>query len=120
MEILEKLEQNNSIAITIDGPRGPKYVVKDGVINISKLSQAPVVPFVWYCPSPLWLKFNTWDEFRFAIFACKTIVVYGEPIYVPGDSTKEDVEQYRLKLENQLKDLYQDAQQNYYQYVKQK
>ena len=120
MEILEKIEQNNSVAITIDGPRGPKHVVKDGIITIAKLAQVPIVPMVWYCPSPLWLKFNTWDEFRFAIFACRTIVVYGEPIYVPEQLTDEDKEMYRMKVENALKDLYTDAKLNYKKYVNQK
>jgi len=118
MQLLEKLEQNNSIAITIDGPRGPKHVVKDGVVHIAKISQVPIVPFVWYCPSPLWLKFDTWDEFRFTVFAAKTIVVYGEPIYVPSELTDEEVEFYRLKVENQLNELYEDAQRNYKKYMR--
>ena len=120
MQILEKIEQNNSIAITIDGPKGPNHVVKDGIIAIAKLAQVPIVPFVWYCPSPLWLKFNTWDEFRFAIFACRTIVLYGEPIYVPEQLSDEEKEYYRLKVENDLKALYEDAKTNYKKYVNQK
>ncbi len=119
LELLEKLEQNNSVALTIDGPRGPKRIVKQGIVHLAKLSQVPIVPFVWYCPSPLFLKFNTWDEFRFAIFAIKTIVVYGEPIYVPNELTKDQVEEYRLKVENSLKKLYDDAVENYHSYVKQ-
>ena len=120
LQLLEKLESNNSIAITIDGPKGPKHVVKEGVIAIAKHSQVPIIPMVWYCPSPLWLKFNSWDEFRFAIFACKTIVVYGDPIYVPAELTEEEAETYRLKVENSLKNIYEDAQANYKKYISQK
>lgn len=113
LALIEKLEQGESAAITIDGPRGPMGVVKDGVINIAKLTQVPIIPMVWYSPSKWLLKFNTWDEFRFPILGVKTIAVYGEPIYVPSDCTKEDMETYRLKVETALKDLYKHAQDNF-------
>lgn len=113
LALIEKLEQGESAAITIDGPRGPMGVVKDGVINIAKLTQVPIIPMIWYSPSKWLLKFNTWDEFRFPILGVKTIAVYGEPIYVPSDCSKEDMEIYRLKVENALKDLYKHAQENF-------
>ena len=67
----------------------------------------------WYSPSKLLLKFNTWDEFRFPLFAVKTIAVYGEPIYVPADCSKEELEVYRKKLETALAELYSYARENY-------
>lgn len=113
LSILEKLEQGENAAITIDGPKGPFGVAKDGVINIAKLSGAPIIPMTWYSPSKWLLKFNTWDEFRFPLLAVKTIALYGEPIYVPADCSKEDIEIYRLKVENAIKDLYKYAQENF-------
>ncbi len=113
LAMIEKLEQGENAAITIDGPRGPKGVVKDGIINIAKLSQVPIVPMTWYSPSKWWLKFNTWDEFRFPLLGVKTIAIYGEPIYVPSDCSKEETELYRQKLETALNDLYKQAQENF-------
>lgn len=111
--MIEKLEQGESAAITIDGPRGPKGVVKDGIVNIAKISQVPIVPMTWYSPSKWLLKFKTWDDFRFPILGVKTIAIYGEPIYVPSDCSKEELESYRLKVENSLNDLYKQAQENF-------
>lgn len=116
LAMLEKLEQGECAAITIDGPRGPKGIVKDGVINIAKLSQVPIVPMTWYSPSKWWLKFNTWDEFRFPFLSVKTVALYGKPIYVPSDCSKEDIEMYRLQLENSLNDLYKQVQDNFKEY----
>lgn len=113
LAMIEKLEQGESAAITIDGPRGPKGVVKDGIINIAKLTQAPIIPMTWYSPSKWLLKFNTWDEFRFPILGVKTIALYGEPIYVPSDCSKEEQEIYRQKVETALNDLYKQAQENF-------
>lgn len=120
LQLLEKLEAGDSIAITIDGPRGPKQKVKNGIINIAKLSQIPIIPILWHSDAPNFLKFNTWDEFRIPILACKTVALYGDPIYVPSDADKETVEEYRLLLENKMKDMYKDLETNYKQYIKQK
>ena len=113
LAMLEKLEQGENAAITIDGPRGPFGVVKEGIINIAKLSQAPIIPMVWYSPSKWFLRFNTWDKFCFPLLGVKTIAVFGEPIYVPSDCSKENLEEYRLKVENAIKDLYKYAQDNF-------
>ena len=113
LAMLEKLEQGESAAITIDGPRGPNRIVKEGALNIAKLSQVPIIPMTWYSPSKWWLKFKTWDEFRFPFLAVKTIAVYGEPIYIPSDCSKEDMEKYRQQLENTLIDLYKYAKENF-------
>ena len=118
LELIEKLEQGECAAITIDGPRGPKGKVKEGAINIAKLTQVPIIPMTWYSPSKWLLKFNTWDEFRFPFLGVKTIAVYGDPIYVPGDCSKEDIETYRQKLETALNDLYKYARENYDELVK--
>ncbi len=118
LAMIEKLEQGENAAITIDGPRGPKGIVKDGVINIAKLTQIPIVPMTWYSPSKWLLKFNTWDEFRFPFLGVKTIAVYGEPIYIPADCSKEDAEMYRQKVETALNDLYRYAQDNFDDLVK--
>ena len=120
LEMLEKLEQGESAAITIDGPRGPKHIVKDGAIGIAKISQVPIIPMTWYSPSKLLLKFNTWDGFNFPVLGVKIIAVYGEPIYVPGDASDEDMEFYRKKVEDELHNLYKYAQENYSELVKAK
>lgn len=120
IKLLEKLEQGDSIGITVDGPKGPLRKVKDGVINIAKLSQVPIVPVLWHSEDSTFLKFNTWDKFRFPFLLCHTVALYGDPIYIPADIDKEETEKYRLQLEEKMKELYQDLKTNYKQYSQQK
>lgn len=120
MQLLEKIEAGDSIGITVDGPRGPKRVVKDGVINIAKISQVPIIPVLWYSEDPTFLKFKTWDEFRYPFSYCRTVALYGDPIYVPADVSKEGIEEYRALLENKMNDMYKDLKANYKQYLKEK
>lgn len=120
IKLLEKLEEGDSVAITVDGPKGPCGIVKDGVVNISKLSQVPIVPVLWYSDYPNFVEFKTWDKFRFPLLFCRTVALYGDPIYVPSDIDKDGVEEYRQFLETRMHDLYNDLKINFKQYLKQK
>lgn len=116
LKLIEKLEQGENIAITVDGPKGPNRVVKNGVINIAKISQVPIVPVAWHSHSKLFAKFNSWDGFRFPLGWLNSVALYGEPIYVPQDSDEETIEVYRKKLEDELHRLEKDVQENYDEY----
>ena len=119
LKLIEKLEQGENIAITVDGPKGPNRVVKKGVINIAKISQVPIIPVSWYSTDKSFLKFNSWDEFRFPFGWSFTVALYGEPIYVPSDCDDEKIEFYRKKLEDELHRLEHDLVENYDEYKKQ-
>ena len=43
-EILKDLENGINIAITPDGPKGPRYVVKQGIVELAKLTGKGIVP----------------------------------------------------------------------------
>jgi len=115
-KLIEKLEQGENIAITVDGPKGPNRVVKKGIINIAKISQVPIVPVVWHSTSKMFLKFKSWDSFRFPFGWPFTVALYGEPIYVPQDCDDEKIEIYRKKLEETLRSMEKDLVDNYEEY----
>lgn len=50
------------LVITPDGPKGPRYKIKPGVLLAAKKTQAPVTVFSWEA-SRYW-ELNTWDKFR--------------------------------------------------------
>lgn len=116
LQMLERLEQGENGAIMVDGPRGPRHHVHNGVIKISKISQVPIIPMVWYSKDKTFLKFNSWDEFRIPMGPCRTVVKFGEPIYIPADADDEQQENYRQNLEETLKVMYEDLVENYDSY----
>lgn len=116
LKLIEKLEQGENIAITVDGPKGPNRVVKKGIISIAKLSQVPIIPVAWYSKSLCFRKFDSWDEFRFPCGPVNSIAVYGEPIYVPQDCDEDKIELYRKKLEDELHKLENESIENYEEY----
>lgn len=105
MKLIERLKAGECVAMMPDGPRGPANVVKDGVIKIAKMSQAPIVPVYWYSPDWSFLKIPSWDSFRYPFFYTRLLNLYGEPIYVNPDNTEEQDEEVRLQLQHALDEL---------------
>lgn len=97
-EILNALENGENVAYTVDGPRGPAFKVKEGIIRIAQMSQKPIIPV--YGDSNFRIEFNSWDKYQLPLPFSTVPLAFGDPVYVPeGD---EHIEEYRLKLENDL------------------
>ena len=43
-EILHDLRDNIDVAITPDGPKGPRFEVKAGIVELARLSRRPLLP----------------------------------------------------------------------------
>ena len=118
LELIERIKQGESGIITIDGPKGPKYVVKKGIVEIAKITGVPIVPMTFYGGKHGFFKFNTWDEFCYPVPFKKFINIYGDPIYVPNDADENKIEEVRKKVEDELHNLYETAVRDYKKLLK--
>ena len=118
MGMIECLQNGEIGAITVDGPRGPKGIVHKGIISIAKTTNVPIVPVAYYSPQKNFLKFNTWDEFRFPLGFCKPVVKFGESIYVDKDITNEGIKELQNVIAQAIQNLYDDIKANYDEYSK--
>lgn len=109
MQLIERLKNNENIAMMVDGPSGPAKIAKDGVIKIAKMTGAPIVPVTWYSKDPTFLTLPSWDKFTYPLGYARLVNLYGEPIYVPADNTDEQDEQVRIQLQEVLNELDRQA-----------
>ncbi|NVJ52421.1 MAG: lysophospholipid acyltransferase family protein [Campylobacteraceae bacterium] len=58
---IKEIKAKNDIAITPDGPRGPRHSVADGIVAISKKTNAKIL--VFNCKATKYWQFNSWDKF---------------------------------------------------------
>jgi lysophospholipid acyltransferase (LPLAT)-like uncharacterized protein len=79
--MVETLRSGLDVGITPDGPKGPAREVKEGVLRVSQLSGAPIVPIANALSRRAVLK-KAWDRFHVPLPFGRAVVVYGEPIYV--------------------------------------
>lgn len=106
-EMVKLVRSGNDLGITPDGPRGPKYKVQEGVVTSAKLTGAVLVPVSYDAKRKKVL--DSWDGMIVPYPFNELNYVYGEPIEVPRDA--EDVESYRLRLEEALMDTVRRSEQ---------
>jgi lysophospholipid acyltransferase (LPLAT)-like uncharacterized protein len=102
-DLMEKLRAGFDLGITVDGPRGPRYVVKPGLIQIAKMSGAAVLPIT--AASRRHKTFTSWDAFELPYPFTRVRVRIGEPVIVPPNADSTQVEEKRLELERTLKSI---------------
>lgn len=98
--MLRTLRAGGSVAITPDGPKGPRMRVQIGVIQLAKLSGAPLVSLGWATRGRK--VFDSWDNFVLPLPFGRGVYVWGEPIHVPRDADDAAMEGARLALETEL------------------
>jgi lysophospholipid acyltransferase (LPLAT)-like uncharacterized protein len=103
LELTSWAERGYDLAITPDGPRGPAYVVQEGVLALAQVTGLPIVPASYRLD---WkYRAKSWDRFQIPLPFATCDVVVGEPLRVPRDTPSEDRERLRLELENRMKKL---------------
>ena len=82
------LEQGRHVALTIDGPRGPRYVAKPGAVILARRTGKPISVFHIGMKSAHTFE-KAWDKFRMPYPFSRAIVVIAPPIRVPMDADSE-------------------------------
>ncbi len=92
---------NHPVAIhAVDGPQGPKGMVKAGVIRMAQLSQAAIYP-LYISVERAWVT-RSWDRFLIPKPFSRILIRWDDPILVPKTMDLEAFEAARLNLENRL------------------
>jgi lysophospholipid acyltransferase (LPLAT)-like uncharacterized protein len=95
-EITEYLKQGYSTVVFPDAPRGPTFVLKDGVLHMSLKSGVPIAPIRFFVSKYIELK--GWDRKRFPYPFTTIRAEFDHPIQV----TEENFEEARERLREAL------------------
>ena len=95
-------------ATVLDGPRGPRFEAKKGLLFLSRISGAPLVPVIVSAWPAVTLK-KTWDRTLIPLPFSRVVVMIGEPIEIPPDTDSEKLEAFRVEVENTLKEMMRAA-----------
>lgn len=99
-EMLKTLKNGTIIAITVDGPRGPRGEVKPGIVDLAGLSHLPIIPLTIY-PSKAWILQKTWDKTVIPKPFANIHVAYGEAVWITS-RTEESRQNYRQIIAENL------------------
>jgi len=107
LELITWSERGYDLAITPDGPRGPCYIVQDGVVSLAQLSGLAIVPVSYRLNWKIRVK--SWDRFQIPLPFARCQVCLAEPIRVPRDASEEEREKLRQELEQRLRSITLDS-----------
>ena len=85
--LVRTLKEGNDVAVTPDGPRGPRHQFAPGAAVAANRAGAPVLPTVAFVDRYWQLK--TWDGFVIPKPFARITVVYGEPTLIEAASPRE-------------------------------
>ncbi len=97
------MKSRSHLIITPDGPRGPRQRVQMGVVYLAARTGLPIVPVGFACKKA-W-RIRSWDCFILPHPFSEAMSVFGEPIHVPRDADRDELERYRLYVEEALIDV---------------
>jgi lysophospholipid acyltransferase (LPLAT)-like uncharacterized protein len=104
------VERGLSVAFTIDGPRGPKYMAKPGPVLLSRASAVPMAAF-YVALSDAWV-LNTWDGLMIPKPFSKALARVGAKMLVPAEADEAEMAEYHRQLQAALERVTRFAEEH--------
>jgi len=101
LELTSRAEHGYDLAVTPDGPKGPRYVAKSGAIALAQLTGLPIIPVT--CNTGWKISLNSWDRFQIPLPFSFCEIILNPPILVPHDADEMKREELRIGLETSLR-----------------
>jgi len=98
------LRRGACVGVAVDGPRGPAFEAKPGIIALARASGVPVVP-ITVGFRRRWELGRAWDRFQIPKPFTTATVVFGEPIRLDRGADQAEVDRQARRLGQALRDL---------------
>jgi lysophospholipid acyltransferase (LPLAT)-like uncharacterized protein len=103
-EMIECLRKGRDAAFTIDGPRGPRYVAKNGSVWLSKATGAAILCF-HVALRRAYVFGRTWDLTQFPHPFSRAAMFIAPPIVVSPQASEAEQASKLREMQNALDDL---------------
>jgi lysophospholipid acyltransferase (LPLAT)-like uncharacterized protein len=102
--LLELAREPVDLVITPDGPKGPRHQVKEGVVQLARISGRAVIPMAFSANRGH--RFASWDRFLLPYPWSRGVYSFGPPVRFDKGETPEA---FRARLQTALEDNDQRA-----------
>lgn len=106
VQLIKAVKEGYTIGTPLDGPKGPRFEAKQGMIYVAQKSGRPMV-FMGAAYSKKWVLSKTWDKCQIPKPFSKVICVISEPFYIEKSIPVED---YKEIVEKKLNDINEVAE----------
>lgn len=104
IEMVKWGKKGYDLAVTPDGPRGPKYSVQPGVVSLAQMTGFPILPISYALSRKITLK--SWDNFQIPLPFARCDVYCTDLIEIPREA--KDRERLAEDLREQLLSITKD------------
>ncbi len=98
------LAERKHMVIATDGPRGPRRVVKDGIVYLASQSGRPIVPTALAC-SWSWKPHGRWTDMVIPLPFSRVLVLGGTPIRIPEGLSPQQLGPYCELVQRAMDEL---------------
>jgi lysophospholipid acyltransferase (LPLAT)-like uncharacterized protein len=105
--LVRALKGGSHVAITPDGPRGPRNRAQRGAIMLASGTGRPIFPVTFGASKKK--IFNSWDRFLLPYPFSRGVFIWGEPIWVGARDDEAGIEEKRKTLEARLNQITAEA-----------
>jgi len=102
LELTTRGQMGYDLAVTPDGPKGPRYIAQAGVISLAQVTGYPIIAVTCNTRRKVCLK--SWDGFQIPIPFSRCDMVLNKPLLVPREAGAARREELRRELEVSLND----------------
>lgn len=103
LEIVRLLERGTAVAITPDGPRGPRQKMKSGPLRAAQKAGVPLLPVSAGASRAWWV--GGWDRFLIPQPFARIRLGFAEPLHVPPEADEPQLLLLQQELEERLNAL---------------
>ncbi len=101
--LVRAARRGHDLALTPDGPKGPRGEFKPGALAVAQMTGLPIVPLA-VGASAGW-RFRSWDGFLVPKPLSRLTIEYLPPTFVPRDAGRAELETMASELGRALNDL---------------
>lgn len=102
-EMARAIRNGADVAFTVDGPRGPRSVAKQGPVILARKTGAAILCFDIGLSRRIQL--NSWDQFQIPLPFSRARVFIAPPIWIDTDADEEGVREGHARMQQVLDDL---------------
>jgi lysophospholipid acyltransferase (LPLAT)-like uncharacterized protein len=105
----QKLAEGKHVAVTIDGPRGPRYVAKPGPVILARRTGAPIS--VFHIGVERGFTFTkSWDLFKVPMPFSRAVMIFAPVIRMKPDGGGDDLKETLALMQASLERVRDDAE----------
>lgn len=105
--LIRQLQAGTTVAVLVDGPRGPARVSKTGIIALARRSGLAIQP-VAFSARPA-IRLDSWDGSLIPLPFARVVCAFGQPFAVPVADDETDEQSAARELDRRLTALHHET-----------